>query len=105
MTLAEKLNPKAHGFSPMMTALVGALIGHDFSARDPRGGKLGHLSITSDGFLIADTTSHETGAFIGTAADFERNLAAILKDADLTEEEQAQFSVLKARNLTDWRTR
>lgn len=103
--LARKLHPRRLGYSPKMAALIGAIIGHDYGARDPRGGKLTGLSITSDGFLVASTTSHESGAFIGTADDFERNLRQFLADADLTDEERQEFDRLYRANGCDWRKR
>jgi hypothetical protein len=103
MSLAEKVNPQRLGYSPMMAAIVGALIGHDYGVRDSRGGKLTGLSLTSDGFVIADTTSHDTGAFIGKASDLERNLGKLVSDAHLTPSELTQFNKLKASHLTDWR--
>ena len=103
MNLAEKLNPRKLGYSPKMAAIVGAIIGHDYGSRDPRGGKIGHISITSDGFIIAQTTSHETGAFLGEASDLERNLIMLVDDAKLTKEERAEYDRLYHSNVTDWR--
>jgi len=104
MTLVEKLDPGKLGFSPKMAALVGAIIGHDYGARDPRGGQFSSLSITSDGFLIAATTSHESGAFVGSADDFKRNLDLLLETAKLTKTEREEFDALYRRNVTDWRS-
>ena len=103
--LAKKLNPLKLGYSPKMAALVGAIISHDYGTRDGRGGKLTGLSITSDGFLLASTTSHESGAFIGTANDFERNLWQFLAHAKLTGEERQEFDRLFRVNVCDWRKR
>ena len=72
--LAYKSSPQRFGYSAMMTAIVGAIIGYDYGVRDPLGGKLTGISITSDGFIIASTTSHESGAFIGTAINYNSAL-------------------------------
>jgi len=103
MTLAQKLDPGKLGFSPKMAALVGAIIGHDYGARDPRDGQLTSLSITSDGFLIAATSSHESGAFVGSVDDFKRNLDLLLESAKLTPEDRQEFDRLYSQNVTDWR--
>ena len=105
LLLAQKLNPQYLGYSPMMAALIGAIIGHDYGARDLRGGMLTGLTITSDGFIIASTTSHEIGAFFGTADDLTRNLKQLLSEANLTVEERKQFAALYRENVTDWRLR
>jgi hypothetical protein len=102
---ADKLNPRRLDYSPKMAALIGTIIGHDYGALDPSGDKLTGLSITSDDFLVASSTSHESGAFIGTAADFERNLRQFLADANLTAEERQEFDRLYRANVCDWRTR
>jgi len=86
-----------------MAAIVGAIIEHDYGARDGKGGQLGPLSITSDGFVIAQSSAHETGAFIGEASDLERNLQALLSTANLTEDEAAEWNRLYRKNVTDWR--
>ena len=101
--LVTKLNPTQYGFSPKLTAIVGGIIGHDYGVRDRKGGKLGPLSITSDGFVIAQSTAHESGAFIGEARDLERNLELLLTDAKLTDDEQTEWDNLYRRNVTDWR--
>jgi hypothetical protein len=94
-----------HDYSPKMTAIVGGIIGHDFGVRDRKGGKLGPLSITSDGFVIAQSTASDGGgAFVGTARDLERNIELLLRDAKLSNDEQHQFDLLFRKNVTDWRT-
>jgi len=101
--LAVKLNPSKYGFSPKLTAIVGGILGVDYGVRDRKGGKLGALSITSDGFVIAQSTAHESGAFVGDARDLERNLELLLTDAKLTPEEQTEWDNAYRRNVTDWR--
>src|SRR5712664_4154548 len=69
-SLAERLNPRQYGFSPKLTAIIGAIIGHDYGVRDTRGGHLTSISITSDGYVIARSTASDGGgAFIGDARD------------------------------------
>src|SRR5690348_2999129 len=60
---ARRINPAALNFSPKMVAIVGAIIGHDYGVRDGRGRQLTGLSITSDGFVIAETTPVSSGTF------------------------------------------
>ena len=101
---AARVNPSRLGFSPKLTAIVGAIIGHDYGVRDGvRGGQLiNGLSITSDGFVIAGSTASDGGgAFIGTADDLARNLDAW--KADLSPEDREEFSRLYAARVTDWR--
>lgn len=37
--LVEDLNPQKFGYSQLMAAIVGVLLGHDYNVRDSRGGK------------------------------------------------------------------
>lgn len=100
---AERVNPAKFRFSPQMVALVGAIIGHDYGARDGvRGGQLlAPISITSDGFVQTASTAHESGAFIGAVSDFERNIAAYKQE--LIEADLVRFEELYAINVKDWR--
>jgi len=98
---ADRINPARFNFSPMLTAIVGGIIDHDYGVRDRKGGKLGHLSITSDGYVIATSTAHESGAFLCAASDLERNIAAW--KSGLAADDQAAFESLYARNVNDWR--
>lgn len=101
--LAAKVNPHTLSYSPKMAAIVGALIGFDYGARDSRGGKLGSISITSDGFVVASSTSSDGGgAFIGSADDLRDNLARLLNDASLTVAERKQFDKLVNSRLSNW---
>jgi len=102
---AKRINPQIHGFSPKMVAIVGAIIGHDYGARDSRGGQLTGLSITSDGYVIASSTASDGGALVGRADDLERNLeqfAMVLHDAT-SDEDAEEFERLVAANVKDWR--
>ena len=101
MTFEERINPANFNFSPKFTAIVGGIIGYDYGARDGKGGKSGALSIASDGFVIAQSTAHESGAFIGTASDLERNVGKYV--ALLTEEDKTEFELRYAQAVTDWR--
>ena len=102
---AERINPRHLGFSPKMTAIVGAIIGHDYGVRDSRGGRLTSLSITSDGYLIASSTAHESGAFIGSADDLDRNLEqfTLALHDEASDEDAEEFEGLCALNIRDWR--
>lgn len=102
--LARKINPRNLGFSPKMSAIVGGIIGHDYGVRDRKGGQLGRLSITSDGFVIASSTAHESGAFVGDVRDLIRNLEELNVAAELTHEEAELFASLWDKNVTDWRS-
>jgi len=101
--LSDKLNPLKLGFSPFMAAVVGAIIEHDYGVRDRKGGRLTGLSITSDGFVVASSTAHESGALLGSVDDLDRNLALLLQDADLDREERKEFAELYQSHVADWR--
>jgi|ERR1035437_1382805 hypothetical protein len=104
MELFEKLDAARLGFSPKMAAIVGAVIGHDYGVRDRKGGKLGHLSITSDGYVTAQSTASDGGgAFIGSAEEVESNLGLLVSEAALSAEEKAEYDRLYAAHVTDWR--
>jgi hypothetical protein len=98
---ATRVNPRRFNFSLMMVAIVGAVIQHDYGIRDARGGRLTALHITSDGFLLASTTSHDSGLFLGTGQDFDRNLSNYL--TFLTNDDRERFARLYSANVTDWR--
>ena len=101
-TFTERINPSQFGFSPKLVALVGAIIGHDYGARDRRGGQLLSLSITSDGYVVAQSTASDGGgAFVGDVGDLEENLS--LWKEDLSPEDQAEFNRLYVANVKDWR--
>jgi hypothetical protein len=103
MEFAERINPSKFNFSPKLVAIVGAIIGHDYGVRDGRGGKLSSLSITSDGFVTASSTmSDGGGAFIGSAAELERNLAEYR--TKLTDADRAEFDRFYKVNVRDWRS-
>jgi hypothetical protein len=102
-SFAERIDPNHFNFSPKLVAIVGAIIGHDYGARDGRGGRLYSLSITSDGYVTAGSTASDGGgAFIGSADDLDRNLAEYRKE--LTAEDRAEFDRLYATRVTDWRS-
>jgi len=104
-TFAERVNPRNIGFSPKMTAIVGAIIGHDYGVRDRKGGLLTSLSITSDGYVIASSTASDGGgAFLCSADDLERNVEAYrFALAGENDEDAEQFEALYASNVRDWR--
>jgi hypothetical protein len=104
--LAEKLNPRKLGFSPKMTALVGAILGYDYGVRDARGGVLTSLSITSDGHIICGSTASDGGgAFVGDASDLDRNLSLLLNTAKLTKTELKAFKSIYTARVTDYRVK
>lgn len=101
-TFADRINPTNFGFSPKLTAVVGAIIGHDYGVRDRKGGYLTDLSITSDGFVMARSTASDGGgAMVGEAPEMERNLDKW--KAHLTPEDVAEFETHYLR-VNDWRT-
>lgn len=102
-TLIEKLNPAKLGYSPKMASILTAITGHDYGSRDGRGNLYTGLSITSDGFVIAQTEPISSGAFLGTASDLTRNLNRLIEDANLTPEERAEYERLYTAHVTDWR--
>jgi len=105
-TFAERVNPTNLGFSPKMTAIVGAIIGHDYGVRDRRGGYLTSLSITSDGYVLASSTASDGGgAFLCSASDLERNVEEyrFALAADVSDEDAETFEALYAANIKDWR--
>lgn len=103
---AERINPRNLGFSPKMTAIVGAIIGHDYGVRDRKGGRLTSLAITSDGFVTASSTASDGGgAFIGSAADLDRNLeqfVMVLHD-DVSDEAAEEFERIYQARVIDYR--
>lgn len=98
---AERIYPRKFGFSPRMAAIVGAIIGHDYGVRDSRGGYLTHLHITSDGFVMASSTVHDSGALLTNIAELTANLAPYL--AELTERDRLEFQRLYKGNVKDYR--
>jgi hypothetical protein len=102
---ANRINPTNLGYSPKMTAIVGAIIGFDYGVRDRKGGLLSELSITSDGYVMASSTASDGGgAFIGSANDLNRNLADYqFVLAGESDEDAEQFAKLYAQNVKDWR--
>jgi hypothetical protein len=99
---AERINPRQFNFSPKLVAIVGAVIGHDYGVRDARGGRLYSLSITSDGYVVAGSTASDGGgAFIGSAADLDRNLDAWR--AALTEQDRVEFDRIYQARVIDYR--
>ena len=103
---AERINPRNLGFSPKMTALVGAIIGHDYGVRDRKGGRLTSLSITSDGFVTCGSTASDGGgAFIGSVDDLDRNLEqfVMVLHNEVGDEEAEEFVRLYKVNVRDWR--
>ena len=98
MTIRESLIAKLHparfpGMSPKMAAIVASFLGQDWVS--PR---LGSFSITSDGFVMSGRH------FLGSAEDFESNIARLLAVAELNLEEMQLWGALYAARVDDWRT-
>ena len=107
MEFAERINPRNLGFSPKLTAIVGAIIGHDYGVRDRRGGQLTSLSITSDGYVTCGSTASDGGgAFIGSADDLDRNLEQFIMvlHNDVSDEDAEEFERVYKANVKDWRS-
>lgn len=99
---ADRINPQKYNYSPKLTAIVGAIIGHDYGIRDRKGGYLSSLSITSDGYVLARSTASDGGgAFLGSASDLDRNLDDYI--TNLTAEDRAEFTRLRKEKIQDWR--
>jgi len=84
-----------------MAAMVEAVVQ---PARRLAAPALGGLSITSDGFVLAQAgppVSHSV--FLGAASDWERNWAWLLDAAGLTVEERAEAGRRYEQNVKDWR--
>jgi hypothetical protein len=103
--LVLKFTVALEHYSPQMTALIGAILGHDFGVRTRKGHQLVGLSITSDGFVIGSTDPVSSGAFIGAASDLSGNLMRLLEDAKLTDAEYTEYKQRYEQHVTDWRTR
>jgi len=107
MEFAERINPRNLGFRPKLTAIVGAIIGHDYGVRDLRGGQLTSLSITSDGYVTCGSTASDGGgAFIGSADDLDRNLEQFIMvlHNDVSDEDAEEFERVYKANVKDWRS-
>lgn len=95
MELADKLNPaRFTAMSGKMAAIVGFILGETWTS--PR---IWSLSITSDGFLLANGANE----FIGSADDLADNIARLMDAADLDPSERAEFSRLYRSRVNDWR--
>lgn len=102
LDFAARINPANLGYSPKMGAIVGAIIGHDYGARDARGNRITGISITSDGFVMGSTDPVSSGALIGRVEDLQRNLARFYQD--IGEKDAEIFQEMYAARVQDWRT-
>jgi hypothetical protein len=100
-SFAKRIHPRKLNFSPRMAAIVGAVIGYDYGVRDHRGGHLTGLYITSDGFVMASSTAHDSGALLTTASELQRNLAPYI--AELSAVDATAFQVYYATRVKDYR--
>lgn len=104
---ADRINPTNLGYSPKMTAIVGAIIGHDYGVRDRKGGYLTSISITSDGYVTASSTASDGGgAFIGSADDLDSNLAdyRFVLGSEASDEDAEEFDRLYKARVYDYRS-
>jgi len=93
MTLAQKLHPSRFtAMSPRMAAIVAYILGEAWT--EPT---IGGLSITSDGFLIAD------GNLIGDVASLDHNILMLFAVTDLDDSERASFMRQYRAKVQDWR--
>ncbi|KKN20132.1 hypothetical protein LCGC14_0938750 [marine sediment metagenome] len=100
MELATKLHPR--GFTEMsgqMAAIVAYILEEHWT--DP---ELAELHITSDGFVLGRQAGDVgCNAWIGSVQDLERNVATLLRVAELTPEQCQRWQELYRRRVTDWR--
>ena len=104
----DRVNPRNLGFSPKLTAIVGAILGHDYGVRDRKGGLLSGLSITSDGYVMASSTASDGGgAFLCDVQDLESNLEQYIMvlHEDVSDEDAEEFERRYKVNVTDWRSK
>ena len=95
-TLKAKLDPsRFNGMSAKMAALVGAVLGEEFTSPC-----IAELNITSDNCVLArhdgDNGANE---FIGSYAEFEGNFRRLVDVARLSEDEMAEFKRLYTKNV------
>ncbi len=92
--VVAKLHPDRMKTSAFFTAVLGALLGQDWT--EPR---LVELKVTSDDHLLGRTAEEaEFGKFLGSAEDLLGNLLGIADAAGLTPEER-RWLLDKARAL------
>lgn len=100
MELATKLHPS--GFTEMsgkMAAIVAYVLGEHWTEPE-----LAEIHVSADGFVLArqagDVGCNE---WIGSVQDLERNVATLLRAAELTPEQCQNWQELYRRRVTDWR--
>lgn len=95
--LVAKLRPdRFTAMSGRMAAIVGYILDERFS--EPA---ISELVVTSDGFVLAQQEGH-VGAddMLGSEADLNRNLLALIEAAGLTPEEMRVFGQLQRERIT-----
>lgn len=100
--LVAKLRPdRFSAMSGKMAAIVGYILDEPFS--DPA---ISEIVVTSDGFVLAETAG-DVGAndMLGTEADLNRNLLALVEAAGLTQEEVRQFGELQRERIRRYGSR
>lgn len=87
--------------SSKMGAMVGYVLGEKFT--NP---SLGSISVTSDGFIIAYPVDEDGNMghseFLGSVADFRRNLGNLIAVAGLTKSEFDEFQKLYNKRVESW---
>ena len=98
-TLAAKLHPdRFTEMSPRMAAIVGYIVDERFS--EPA---IAEMVVTSDGFVLARMEGEVgTDEMIGSEADLDRNLLALIEAAGLTDEEVREFGLLQRERIVRW---
>ena len=99
-SLVAKLYPgRFTAMSPRMASLVGGILGQNWARCFMHGWGNGRLFITSDGCLLACRGN----CFIGSAEDWESNLARLFEVAELTDGERKVWDGMYAAKVADGR--
>ena len=102
VAFAARIHPRKFGFSPKLTAIVGAIIGHDYDVRDSRGGHITSISISSDGFVMATSTASSGGGALLCCAD-EMSDSLTEWVTELTHDDRIEFVRIYRECVKDWR--
>lgn len=98
--LSVKLHPdRFSNMSGKMAGILGFVLGESWSKP-----KIAELHVTADGFLLA-RDSHDVGcnSFIGSISDWDANLSRLFSVAEVTPEEEKDFSDMWSAKVKDWR--
>lgn len=95
-TMTDKLHPRRiRGASDMMYYIIARILSAGWVTNELDGGDTFHIS--SDGHVTTGSI------YIGSAADFERNVRGYVDAAELTEEERRAFWQRYHDIVRDWR--